>query len=167
MLLQKRAHGQQKQLIACGRFIQGAAARIGQRHGPWAGAERDLVPGGAQCDLAGRKVSVEQAGIKQLAQHGQALVIPAAQGLHIAPLHALLVELAAQLVQHCGQLRGVDGLEDVFGYPHADRLAGVLKVVKAGENHELGCREELLEPPAQLQPIHERHFDIGEHDVGV
>ena len=166
MRFQERAYGQQEQLVPRRSLIQRAAG-IGQRNRPRAGADRDLVPGGALRDLIGRQVAVQQAGVKQLAQDGQALVIPPAQRFHVAALHALLVELVAQFDQHRGQLGGVDRLEDVLGHPHAHRLTRVFEIVKARENNKLGSREGLLEPPAQLQPVHKGHFDVGQHHIGT
>lgn len=50
---------------------------------------------------------------------------------------------------------------------HLDRLLGVLEVVEAGENHELGVGHQLAQPLPEGEPDHEGHLDVGHHDVGV
>lgn len=50
---------------------------------------------------------------------------------------------------------------------HLDRLLGVLEVVEAGENHELGVGHQLAQPLPEGEPVHEGHLDVGHHDVGV
>ena len=137
-----------------------------QGGGPQAGAQLNLIPGGPVLDLLGRQLSPQQAGVEQLPEDGQALLIPAAEGLHIPPLQPLAVQLFPQAGQHLGQLGGVDGFQDILRHPHAHRLPGVLKVVKAGKNHQPRPGQGLAQAAAQLQPVHEGHFYVGEHHIG-
>ena len=109
--------------------------------------------------------ALQQPGEKEAAQYRQALLIALAQGLLVLPLRPLGVQLLLELLQHPGELCGVDGLEDILRDVHPHRLLGVLKIVKAGEHHKLGPRQPLGQNTAQLQPIHEGHFDIRQDHI--
>lgn len=126
----------------------------------------DLIPGRTVLDLVGPDLAVQQTGVEQLPENRQALLIAAADGLHVPPLQPLFIQLILQLVQHAHQLRGVDGLQDVLGHIHADGLAGILKVIKTGEHHQLGRRQGLFQMAAQLQAVHKGHLDVSEHHIG-
>ena len=110
---------------------------------------------------------VQQTGEEQPPQHRQALLIPAAQLLGVAPLGPLRVQLGMELFQHARQLHGVDGLQNIFRHVHLDGLLGVLKVVKAGKHHEFGRRQPARQDAAKLQAVHKGHLDIREHHVGL
>ena len=110
MLLKEGAHRQQQQLIPLRRAARLRRVHLHQGSGPGPLRKLNFIAGGPLPNLLRPNLPVQQAGIEQLPQHGQALLIPPAQGLHIPPLHALLVQLLPQPGQHLCQLGGVDGL---------------------------------------------------------
>ena len=109
MLLKKAPDGQEQQLIPAGLRPIGAV-HLHQGGGPQPRSQGELIPGGPVLDLLGGDLAIQQTGEKQLPQGGQALLIPAAEGLHIPALQLLPLQLSPQLHQDGGQLRGVDGL---------------------------------------------------------
>ena len=111
--------------------------------------------------------AVQQPGEKEAAQQGEALLIPLPQLLGVPALRPLRVQLAVEPLQHGGELRGVDGLEDILRDIHLNGLLGVLEIVKAGKDHEFGRRQPLRQDAAQLQAVHKGHLDVREHHVGL
>ena len=166
VFIQKGPCGEQQQLIPLlGALLRAAHPDQGRRPGTIRHVQ--FIPGGTVRHLVRANPSVQQAGVEQLPEYGQALLVPAAEGLHVPALHALLVQLLPQAGEYLPHLRGVDGLHDVLRNPHAHRLPGVLKVVKAGEHHQLGRRQGLAQPAAQLQAVHKGHLDVGQDHVGL
>ena len=165
VLLHKGAHRQKQQLVPLGALARGGQVHPHHRRGPGAGGQFQFVAGGPLAQLVRGDAPVQQAGEEQLPQHRQALLVAAAQSLHVPPLLALGLQLGAQARQHFLQFPGVHRLHDVFRDAHAHRLTGVFKVVKAGKHHQLRRGQLPPQPAAELQPVHEGHLDVGEHHV--
>ena len=164
VLFQKGLDGQQQQLVPLP--LVPRAVHMDQGGGPEALGQVDLIPGRPVLDLLRAELAAEKPGVEQLPQHRQALLVPSAQGLHVPPLQPLAVQLLPELLQHLPELRGVDGLQDILGHPHAHRLTGVFKVIEAGEDYQPGSGQGDPQPPAKLQAVQEGHLDVGEHHVG-
>jgi hypothetical protein len=83
---------------------------VDQGRGPQALGQVDLIPGRPVLDLLRAYLAAQEPGVEQLPQHGEALLIPPAQGLHVPALQPLAVQLVPELLQYLPELRGVDGL---------------------------------------------------------
>ena len=158
ILLKELLHGEGEQLPPLLGRVDMDQGRRERRTG-----EVHIVPGRQL--LRPVHPALQQPGEKEAAQHRQTLLIAIPQGLLVLPLRPFGVQLLLELLQHRRKLRGVDGLEDVLRDVHPHRLLGVLKIVKAGEHHELGPRQPLGQNAAQLQPVHKGHLDIRQDHV--
>ena len=58
-------------------------------------------------------------------------------------------------------------MEGTYPLPEAqlDRFLGVAKFVVAAEDEDLGLRPARPHDPAEFQPVHERHLDVGDEDI--
>ena len=108
VLFQEGLDGQQQQLIPLPLVPQ--AVHMDQGCGPQALGQVDLIPGRPVLDLLRAYLAAQEPGVEQLPQHGEALLVPPAQGLHVPALQPLAVQLVPELLQYLPELRGVDGL---------------------------------------------------------
>ncbi|MNC08202.1 hypothetical protein D3C75_557820 [compost metagenome] len=65
------------------------------------------------------------------------------------------------------QLRPAYRLEQVLLHTIGHTLAGILEIPVAGNHHNLDFAVHSGEPPAQLQPVHPGHPDIGKQIIGL
>ena len=108
VLFQEGLDGEEEQLVPLA--LVPRAVHVDQGGGPQALGQVDLIPGRPVLDLFRADLAAEKPGVKQLPQHRQALLIPAAQGLHVPALQPLPVQLAPEFLQHLDEFRGVDRL---------------------------------------------------------
>ena len=68
--------------------------------------------------------------------------------------------------QRCLQFLGGYGLEQKIEHPHADRLPGIVELVVAGEDDDLGAGEALLDLACEGDAVAKGHLQIGDHQIG-
>ena len=68
--------------------------------------------------------------------------------------------------QRCLQFLGGNGLEQKIEHPHADRLPGIVELVVAGEDDDLGAGEALLDLACEGDAVAKGHLQIGDHQIG-
>jgi len=75
------------------------------------------------------------------------------------------LELLGDLPGHPQQLVLVERLRDVVVGPLPHHVHGVLDGAEARQDDDLGGRVPLLDVAEQLQPVHLRHAQVGDHKV--
>src|SRR5690606_15292428 len=78
-----------------------------------------------------------------------------------------LIQLDGQFLKRVLQGLDGDGFEQVVGHAQFDGLLGVFEFVVSAEDDDLYPRHAFPDDLAQLQSVHERHFDVGDQDVGL
>ncbi len=104
---------------------------------------------------------------KFLPQQRQALSVYLRELGNVPPLGEFFVQQVPHPAQNVRELFGVYRFEYIFHHIELDGLLRVFKLVKSGEYDQLqiGLASGQLCP--QLQPVHEGHFDVGEHHIQV
>ena len=85
--------------------------------------------------------------------------------LLIIPLFPFVFDLVADLPEHIHKGRLGDGLEEILLHTDLNGLLGILKIIIAGDNHDLHLRELLQHQLAQSKAVHKGHTDIRNQHV--
>ena len=80
----------------------------------------------------------------------------------------LLVDLFGGAGQRVAQaLGGQVHLDQIVHHPGLDGPAGVAEILRAGQHDKNGQGAFFVAGVGQGQPVHHRHFDVGNDDVGL
>ena len=98
---------------------------------------------------------------------GIGLVFPClpCEHLEIFLLLPLLLNPAACLFQGLDHVGAGDGLEQILIDVQLDGLLRVLKIVISGQDDDPRVRKFAVHQAAQGEPVHERHFDVGDENI--
>ena len=118
-------------------------------------------------ELGRRAVASQQIKQAALAQGSAVAGHLLLQRLDVGAGLALFVDLLGDLAQGGNQVVRHNWLEQVLGHADLDRFLRILEFVVPAENNDLGGRERFAQDSAQLQAIHEWHFDVGDHGFGL
>ena len=80
-------------------------------------------------------------------------------------LLALFLDLFLYRFQRLQQRRLGHGFQQILLHPDLDRLFRELKVVVTADQDDFGFGQLGADHFAERQPIHERHFDIGDQNI--
>ena len=165
-LLHDVDYGKGQQLRVADFVVAGLLAHLRHQHGIGRCRNVLLIAGGVALCFLRRDAARQQGDHQPLAQQRQAGLKPPAQAADVRALARGLVQAVARVLQHLRKLRRRDGLEQVAQYLDLNGLPGVLKIIVPRQDDELGGGQYRPHPAAQGQPVHQRHADVGNHQVG-
>ena len=127
--------------------------------------ETDLIVHHIATERIRRLASLDERRAEILLQDRQTLHIIVFQHVDVLLLVELLIQRCVDALEHGTQLVRIDRLQDILLGLQTDGLLRILELVEAGEDDDLDGRILLLQTPAELESIHERHLDVRHHDV--
>ena len=127
--------------------------------------EADLIVHHIATERIRRLASLDERRAEILLQDRQTLHVIVFQHVDVLLLVELLIQRCVDALEHGRELICIDRLQDVLLRLQTDGLLRILELVEAGEDDDLDGRILLLQTPAELESVHERHLNVRHDDV--
>ena len=127
--------------------------------------EADLIVHHIATERIRRLASLDERRAEILLQDRQTLHVIVLQHVDVLLLVELLIQRCVDALEHGRELIRIDRLQDVLLGLQTDGFLCVLELVEAREDDDLDGRILLLQTPAELESIHERHLDVRHDDI--